>query len=422
MDQSRNTIFFYILLVFCFVGLVLFFMKAVKHRKAYEAVKTIYHTFPHSKNVVEEDPVEIVSRFREDSMKQGVTEGAFDLKGQVRSLFTKINGSLHGASKATPAVDKSGVYVGSDNGWFYKLNHRGKLIWKTYFAKTGQGVHGTALLSKEYLWVGAYNGILYCLKKETGEVVWSIDLGGAIGASPSFYKGQIIISVELLSPRAMGYIASVSAKRGSLNWKTPLTLAHIHSSVAIHPEKGYGVVGANNGLLFKIDLKSGRLLWTLPLKGAIKSTPLIYNNHIYVTNWGNEFAAVSEAGRIIWTKDTGNRSQSSPTLIPDKGYLIFATHGEGKLFAVSAETGEIVWKKKIETQRAVGSGVSFFSRRDKRYKLLFPCKKEAVCVINPANGDVLKKIQTGFLLTGGFAFFKKHFYIAVNNGGVFALY
>ncbi len=421
LDQSRKIVFFYILLFFCFIGLALFFMKAVKHRRAYEVARTIYHTFPHSKNAVEENPIEITSRFRGNSMKQGEAKGVFDIKGEVNPLFTKINGSLHGASKATPAVDKSGIYVGSDNGWFYKLSHQGELVWKTYFAKTHQGVHGTALLSKEYLWVGAYNGVLYCLKKETGEVVWSIDLGGAIGASPSFYKGQIIISVELLKPRAMGYIASVSAKQGSLNWKTSLTLAHIHSSVAIDPEKGYGVVGANNGLLFKIDLKSGRLLWTLQLKGAIKSTPLIYNDHIYVTNWGNEFAAISEAGKIIWTKDTGNRSQSSPTLIPDKGYLIFATHGEGQLFALSAEKGEIAWKKKIETQRAIGSGVSFFSKRDKRYKFLFPCKADAVCVINPVNGNLLKKIQTGFLLTGSFAFFEKYFYISVNNGGVFAL-
>ena len=423
MNQSRKIIFFYILAVFCFIGLVLFFMKAVKHRKAYEVSRAVYYIFPHSKNIVEENPIEITSQFRGNSMKQGVAEGVFDLKGQARSLFTKINGSLHGASKATPAVDKSGIYVGSDNGWFYKLNHRDELVWKTYFAKAHQGVHGTALLSKEYLWVGAYNGILYCLKKETGEVVWSIDLGGAIGASPSFYKGQIIISVELLSPRAMGYIASVSAKRGNLNWKTPLTLAHIHSSVAIHPEKGYGVVGANNGLLFKIDLKSGRLLWTLPLKGAIKSTPLIYNNHIYVTNWGNEFAAVNEAGKIIWTKDIGNRSQSSPTLIPDKDYLIFATHKEGQLFAVSAaENGKVIWRKKLDFVRVMSSGASFFSRRHKKYLFLFPCKIDAICMINPANGNTLKRIQTGFLLTGSFAFFEKYFYISVDEGGVFALY
>ena len=66
------------------------------------------------------------------------------LKGQIKSLYGKINGSLHGASKATPAVDKTGIYIGSDDGWFYKINHKGKMIWKTFFAKARMGVHGTS--------------------------------------------------------------------------------------------------------------------------------------------------------------------------------------------------------------------------------------------------------------------------------------
>ena len=422
LDQSKKIIFFYILSAIFFVVLLFSFVKTVKYKKLYDFSKTHYRIFPHSNKIVSEDPIEIVSQFRVDSRKTGVVPGTFHFRGQVKSLLGKINGSLHGASKATPAVDDSGVYVGSDNGWFYKLDHQGKVMWKTYFAKTDQGVHGTALLSKKYLWVGAYNGILYCLKKETGEVIWTIDLGGAIGASPSFYKGQIIISVELLYPRAMGYVASVSAKDGSLNWKTPLTPAHIHSSVAIHPEKGYGVTGANNRLLFKIDLHSGKLLWTLKLKGAIKSTPLIYKDRIYVSNWGNEFAAVSEDKKILWSKNIRSRSQSSPTLIPDKEYFIFATHRNGQLFSVSANTGEMIWKKWIENARAMSSGVSFFSKKVKRYLFLFPCEIEAVCVIDPVNGDVLKKIHTGFLLTGSFGFFKNYFYMNLNDGGILALY
>ena len=340
-----------------------FFIKAVKYRKIYDASKTYYRIFHHTNKSIDENPIEVVSQFREDDNKRGIISDQLNFKGQIRHLFGKINGSLHGASKATPAVDESGVYVGSDAGWFYKLDHDGNLIWKTYFAKTAQGVHGTALLSKKYLWVGAYSGVLYCLKKQTGEIVWAIHLGDAIGASPSFYKGQIIVSVELVFPRAMGYVASVSAQDGSLNWKTPLTSAHIHSSVAIHTEKDYGVTGANNNFLFKIDLNSGKILWALQMKGDIKSTPLIYKNRIYVSNWGNQFAAVSEDGKILWSKNIKSRSQSSPTLIPDKEYLIFSTHRKGQLFSVSAKDGTIVWEKEIENINAIASGVSFFSKK-----------------------------------------------------------
>ena len=253
-----GTVCFFIVLIYC--------IKTVNYKKTYDKFKTYYRIQSYPNQVVQEDPIKIISEFRGDSMKTGVAVGAYSLKGQIKPLFRKINGSLHTASKATPAVDESGIYIGSDNGWFYKINHQGKLVWKTFFAKAVEGIHGTALLSKKYLWIGAYDGILYCLNKTTGKLIWSIDLGDALGASPSFYKGQIIISVELLYPKMMGFIASVSAKDGSLNWKSPLTSAHPHSSVAVNFKKGYGVVGANNGLLFKIDLNTGQYLWTFANK------------------------------------------------------------------------------------------------------------------------------------------------------------
>ena len=404
-----------------FVVLCFCFIKALRHKAIYDASKTLYRIVHHSDNIIDEKTVKTVSEFRGDSMKRGVAVGGFNFKGRVKPLFRKINGSLHTASKSTPAVDKSGIYVGSDNGWFYKLSHQGRLMWKIYFAKATQGMHGTALLGRKYLWIGAYDGVLYCLNKRTGKLIWSIDLGDAIGSSPSFYKGQIIVSVELIYPRAMGYVASVSAKDGSLNWKSPLTLKHIHSSVAIHSEKEYGVTGSNNGSLFKIDLNSGQFLWSLQMRGDIKSTPLIYKDQIYVSNWGDQFAAVSEDGKIIWDLDIKNRSQSSPTYIPDKGYLLFSST-KGQLFAVSARTGAIIWMKNITNRRATSSGVSFFSKQHKKYLFLFPCKEKAVCIIDPINGNYVQTIQTGFLLTGSFSFFKNSFYMSFDNGGVQVLY
>ena len=411
------------IVVACLLILLLsFFIKAIKYRKIYDSSKTYYRIFPNLNKAVDEEPIEIVSQFRGDDNKTGIISDRLTIGGRIKQLSRKINGSLHSASKATPAVDESGIYIGSDAGWFYKLNHEGNVVWKTYLAKTEQGVHGTALLSKQYLWIGAYNGVLYCLKKQTGEVVWTIHLGDAIGASPSYYKGQIIISVELLFPRNMGYVASVSARDGSLNWKMPLTSAHIHSSVAIHPEKGYGVTGANNNFLFKIDLESGKVLWALQMKGDIKSTPLIYKDYIYVSNWGNQFAAVSEAGKILWSTDIKSGSQSSPTLVPDKGILLFATHRKGQLFSVSATNGAIIWEKKINNNRALASGVSFFSERDNKYLFLFPCEKTVICLIDPVNGDVVQEIQTDFLLTGSFGYFNSRFYMSFDNGGVSVLY
>ena len=422
LNKQNILVYFLCVGTACFFAILFYYINTLQYKKTYDNFKTYYRVLSYPDKNIQEKPIKITSEFRGDPLKTGVAPGVYHLKGHTKSLFRKINGSLHGASKATPAIDESGIYIGSDDGWFYKLNHQGELIWKTFFAKAGMGVHGTALLSQKYLWIGAYDGILYCLNKSTGELVWSIDLGDAIGASPSFYKDQIIISVELMYPRMMGYIASISTNNGQLNWKSPLTSAHPHSSVAIHTKKGYGVVGANNGLLFKIDLKTGQYLWTLQTKGAIRSTPLIYKDQIYINNAGNQFLAVDEKGEIVWDLDIGNPSQSSPTYIPDKSYLIFSTHKRGWLFAVSAKTGAVIWKKKITNYYAVSSGVSFFSKQEGRYLFLFPCKAKEICWIDPTNGRNLKTIPTGFLLTGSFGFFEGAFYMNLNNGGLQVLY
>ena len=399
------------------------FFQAVKYKNSYDKIiQKKPKIFPYLNKIIKESPVQITSQFRNNDYKTGVLKSPPNkIPSQLLKLTTPINGSLHGASKATPAVDASGIYIGADDGWFYKFNHKGEVIWKTYFSLAENGIHGTALLSKEYLWVGAYNGTLYCLEKESGKIIWSIDLGGAIGASPSIFKDKIIISVELLNPR-MGYIAAVSVYDGRLVWKTSLTNAHIHSSVAINSKKGYGVVGANNGLLFKIDLFSGKILWIKNTKGAIKSTPTIYNRNIYVTNWSEHFFSFTENGKLNWKVPIQPRSQSSPTLIPELDLLIFGTHYENaQLVAINLKTGTKKWKKYISNTRAVASGISFTEKNTKEQLFMYPCTMEDICIIKPIDGFIIKKINIGGLLTGSITYFNKQFYMSLNNGGVISL-
>lgn len=398
------------------------FFQTIKYKKNYDKIiQRAPKIFHYPNQLAKENPIHIVSQFRNNDYKTGAIKSSLKIPNQLLKLTTSLNNSLHGASKATPAVDTSGIYVGADDGWFYKFNHNGEIIWKTYFSLAENGVHGTALLSEEYLWIGAYNGTLYCLEKESGKIIWSIDLGGAIGASPSFFKDKIIISVELLNP-SMGYIAAVSIYDGRLIWKTSLTNAHIHSSVTINPEKAYGVVGANNGLLFKIDLFSGKILWAKDTKGAIKSTPLIYDKNIYVTNWSEYFYSFSEDGKLNWKTLIQPRSQSSPTLIPELNLLIFGTHYEkAQLVAVHLKTGTIKWKKNISNTRAIASGISFTQKNTGKQIFIYPCTITDICIIRPIDGFVIKKINIGNLLTGSITYFNKQFYMSLNNGGVIKL-
>ena len=121
-QEKHKKVFFIcltIIMLGVFIFLFVFFIKAVKYRKHYEANRTYYSIFPYNwSEIVDEDPIEVLSQFRGDDKKTGVVTGEWELQGKVKPFFDKINGSLHSASKATPAVDESGIYVGSDAGWF----------------------------------------------------------------------------------------------------------------------------------------------------------------------------------------------------------------------------------------------------------------------------------------------------------------
>ncbi len=404
------------------------FLKAIKIKQEHDIIKKVnkYRNYFHYSNkTVDEKPVRIVSQFRNDNTKTGFYKNLIinKIPTKLTKLTKQINGSVHGASKATPAVDSSGIYIGADDGWFYKFKHNGEIVWKTYFSLAANGVHGTALLSEKYLWIGAYNGTLYCLKKHSGEIVWSINLGGAIGASPSFFKDMIIISVELLWP-ARGYIAAVSAYDGRLIWSTDVNWAHIHSSVAINFEKAYGMVGTNSGLLLKIDLHTGKILWIHIVEKPIKSTPLIYRENIYVTNWSDYFVSIHESGKLNYKVKVGARSQSSPTLIPGLQYAIFGKHRNPyKLIAVDMNAGTIKWQYEIENTRGIASGISFFINKGKEKQPLFmyPCTNEHICFIQPGDGKIIKKINIGKMLTGSIVYFNKRFYMNLDSGGVVSL-
>ncbi|MDE0518129.1 MAG: hypothetical protein OXH36_01035, partial [Bdellovibrionales bacterium] len=91
--QEKHKKVFFICITFIMIGvfisLFVFFIKAVKYKKHYEATRTHYRIFPNWNRIVEEDPIEIVSQFRGDDKKTGVVDGKWNLKGKIEPLFDK---------------------------------------------------------------------------------------------------------------------------------------------------------------------------------------------------------------------------------------------------------------------------------------------------------------------------------------------
>lgn len=112
---------------------------------------------------------------------------------------------------------------------------------------------------------------------------------------------------------------------------------------------------ADDGTLSAIDRKTGRLVWRKQLGALSASTPAIVGNTLYVTilarpgdGEGGLVAALNAtSGRVIWSRDLPSRSESSP--IVANGKVMFGSE-DGTVYALNAQSGQTIW-----TYRAAGA-------------------------------------------------------------------
>jgi outer membrane protein assembly factor BamB len=126
--------------------------------------------------------------------------------------------------------------------------------------------------------------------------------------------------------------------------------------------------GSDDGNVYAVDPDSGHQIWKYPTKGPVSSTPAIANGMIYVVSFdGKLYALDAAAGTTKWKFATeGERRFEAKNLhgmepknqtIPDvfDTYLssplvvddtVFFGSGDGNVYAVHADNGELKWKFK----------------------------------------------------------------------------
>ena len=70
---------------------------------------------------------------------------------------------------SSPAISENFVYVGSFDNYIYCLNkNTWELIWKF---ETGNDVYSSPAISENFVYVGSKDNYIYCLNKNTGKLI-----------------------------------------------------------------------------------------------------------------------------------------------------------------------------------------------------------------------------------------------------------
>jgi polyvinyl alcohol dehydrogenase (cytochrome) len=158
----------------------------------------------------------------------------------------------------------------------------------------------------------------------------------------------------------------------------------------------------------------GRLAprWTLTTAGAISATPTVDDSAVYVPDYGGKLWAVAAgSGRVLWSRDissytgvAGDQSRTSPAvygneLILGDGWILSPSTSGTRVFAVNRRTGAPVWSTVVDTDPAaiitgspvVFDGVAYFGISSKGEGTTADSFRGAVVALDAATGRLLWK-------------------------------
>lgn len=358
---------------------------------------------------------EATSQYREDEQRKGFNSNT-PLKANltIEKTLKPFNVGIHDASKSSPVIDDTGVYVGSDTGFFIKLSHQGELLWKFYVPGSLNGFHGTAALDEKKVYIGAYNGFMYALDKSNGELVWTNPVANYIGASPLLAAGALYISGE--TPHPDGLLVKLDCNTGETQWVSNWLGGHSHSSPTYDKKNNQIVVGSNSGRFFAFDSESGDENWNIQLKGQIKGTPMILDDTVFFGSWDKNYHALNlKDGSTKWFKFMGGRIQTSLTLVP--GTQIGVTNTKvGEIIGINLSNGDILWRLRHgDRNHQFSILVTPNAEKPGDYIAWSRCKKTQLCALNAKTGKLIKNIKLPGSFTSVPVAYKDRLYITLDE-------
>nr|WP_315195310.1 PQQ-binding-like beta-propeller repeat protein [uncultured Flavobacterium sp.] len=161
---------------------------------------------------------------------------------------------------------------------------------------------------------------------------------------------------------------------GGLKWAFK-TNGKIFSSPIVHD--GIVYIGSEDGNLYAIHEKTGKIYWKFKTGGAVHSSPAIFNNTVYIGSFDGYYYAIdSKTGHLKWKFKTGGEKWSgeisflglkpvdqymddlwdfflsTPVINPDsKNPSVFFGSSDGNVYALNANTGQLKWK--FETKASI---------------------------------------------------------------------
>ncbi len=193
---------------------------------------------------------------------------------------------------------------------------------------------------------------------KTGEKIeklWSTDIGTGLSSNHWTMAEPVVANRIIYVLDADFNLSAIRLRTGKKIWKTKLPLNNPTAvqtvGLAYSYEKLFAVSG--NGTVVCVDL-DGKVVWEKNLKQAIRSTPTIYRNKLYLLTANNQLIALNTDNGAEISRyngmpvDTNLLGMGTPAMYKNKVVVPFSN---GEVIAFNTHTDNIIWTEFVSSSR-----------------------------------------------------------------------
>jgi FOG: WD40-like repeat len=294
--------------------------------------------------------------FRRNRFNTGYVDRSINIQHESEWTF-ETKGDIWGS----PVADSEKVYCPSYDGFIYAVDAQsGNLDWKV---NTGNIIDGSPGVGKNIICCGTHGGDFLGLNKLNGEIEWTYTIDGIIRGSPTIVDGTVYLGTHCQELACkynhpdedwpeIGEVVALNIETGEKLWGYE-TGAGVVSKPSVGKSTVY--IGSSNNNVIAIDRDTGDKIWEYVTNDWVWASPVLINGSLYIADMsGTVFKSDALTGKTMWQKETESKYfTSSPAVDADTVY-IGAVNPSG-IIALARSDGTKEWRA---TTSAVESGSS----------------------------------------------------------------
>ena len=184
-----------------------------------------------------------------------------------------------------------------------------------------------------------------------GSKIWEYDSKEISISNPVFSNNNIYWAT------VNGNLISVNAANGRLNYKNKITVNRIEAGITINGDHGF--VGDVEGILYKIDMKEGKIKNEITLESKIKSNPVLNDSKLFIGDMsGMVYAIDFDKMEINWIASVEGVINTTALLFNN---VLVQPNLNRKVHFINVDNGTI--EKEFEYDRRVKMTPVFFNDR-----------------------------------------------------------